>query len=204
MGKADDRKAGLPEVHGSRGRSRCAGQFVDRPHVPGGRRGHPRLGGRIPHGTGRSQEPVGSGAAIPGILPAVVDDGWCLQHAAITKPQTIGYELNDSPVGLAAWIVEKFSSWSGRKADVFTRDELLTNIMIYWVTHTANSSVRMYAENARAMYGTAWRTKTAGAGDHADSNNPYVERCAVTKGMGGTPGQSATIHRPEWRPFRPS
>lgn len=70
-----------------------------------------------------------------------------------TKPQTIGCSLTDSPVGLAAWIVEKFHSWSGNRTDVFTRDELLTNIMIYWVTRTANSAGRMYAENARATYG---------------------------------------------------
>ena len=56
-----------------------------------------------------------------------------------TKPQTLGYSLNDSPAGLAAWIVEKFRTWSDSGGDVekkFTKDELLTNIMIYWVTET--------------------------------------------------------------------
>ena len=69
-----------------------------------------------------------------------------------TKPQTLGYSLNDSPAGLAAWIVEKFRSWSDSGGDVekrFTKDELLTNIMIYWVTETGPSSVRLYYENRR-------------------------------------------------------
>ena len=69
-----------------------------------------------------------------------------------TKPQTLASALNDSPVGLAAWIVEKFRSWSDCDGDVerrFSKDELLTNIMIYWVTETINSSVRMYYEIGR-------------------------------------------------------
>jgi microsomal epoxide hydrolase len=66
-----------------------------------------------------------------------------------TKPQTLGYGLNDSPAGLAAWIVEKFRSWSDCNGDVerrFTKDELLTNITIYWATQTINSSTRLYYE----------------------------------------------------------
>jgi pimeloyl-ACP methyl ester carboxylesterase len=72
-----------------------------------------------------------------------------------TKPQTIGFGLSDSPVGLAAWIVEKFYAWSDNKGDIeksFTKDELLTNIMIYWVTETITSSMRTYLENTRALY----------------------------------------------------
>lgn len=72
-----------------------------------------------------------------------------------TKPQTLGYSLNDSPAGLASWIIEKFYSWSDCKGSIenrFTKDELLTNIMIYWVTQTINSSIRMYSENARDTY----------------------------------------------------
>lgn len=64
-----------------------------------------------------------------------------------TKPQTLAYGLTDSPVGMAAWIVEKFSTWSDCNGDIersFTKDELLTNIMIYWVTETFNSSIRWY------------------------------------------------------------
>jgi len=70
-----------------------------------------------------------------------------------TKPQTLGYALNDSPVGLAAWIVEKFRSWcdcDGDPEKIFTRDELLTNIALYWFTQTATSSARIYYETAHA------------------------------------------------------
>jgi GNAT superfamily N-acetyltransferase len=66
-----------------------------------------------------------------------------------TKPQTLGYGLNDSPAGLAAWIVEKFRTWSDCDGDVakrFTNDELLTNIVIYWVTQSITSSTRLYYE----------------------------------------------------------
>lgn len=69
-----------------------------------------------------------------------------------TKPQTLGYGLNDSPAGLAAWIVEKFYTWGDCKGDVesrFTKDELLTNIMIYWCTQTITSSMRLYCESLR-------------------------------------------------------
>ncbi|MFD2163032.1 epoxide hydrolase family protein [Paradesertivirga mongoliensis] len=72
-----------------------------------------------------------------------------------TKPQTLGYGLNDSPVGLASWILEKLNSWSDSDGNIensFTKDEILTNIMIYWVTQTVNTSIRTYAENAKAMY----------------------------------------------------
>ncbi|MBM3772989.1 MAG: epoxide hydrolase 1 [Acidimicrobiia bacterium] len=70
-----------------------------------------------------------------------------------TKPQTVGYGLNDSPAGLAAWIVEKFRSWCDCDGDVekkFTKDELLTNITVYWVTQTATSSARLYYESRHA------------------------------------------------------
>ena len=67
-----------------------------------------------------------------------------------TKPQTLGYGLNDSPAGLAAWIVEKFHGWSDHDGNVesaFTKDELLTNITLYWVTETITSSTRLYYES---------------------------------------------------------
>jgi pimeloyl-ACP methyl ester carboxylesterase len=70
-----------------------------------------------------------------------------------TRPQTLGYGLNDSPAGLAAWIVEKFRAWSDCDGDpehAFTRDRLLTNVMTYWVTGTATSAARLYREHARA------------------------------------------------------
>jgi epoxide hydrolase len=66
-----------------------------------------------------------------------------------TKPQTIGYALDDSPAGLAAWIVEKFRTWSDCEGEVerrFTKDQLLDNVMLYWLTRTAHSAGRLYYE----------------------------------------------------------
>ena len=73
-------------------------------------------------------------------------------YAAIqrTKPQTAAFGLTDSPVGLAAWIVEKLRAWSDCDGDVerrFTKDEILTNVTIYWLTGTIGSSMRMYHAN---------------------------------------------------------
>ena len=67
-----------------------------------------------------------------------------------TRPQTLGYGLNDSPAGLAAWISEKFRFWTDCDGDPHarvTRDELLTNISVYWFTQTATSSARLYYES---------------------------------------------------------
>ena len=77
-----------------------------------------------------------------------------------TKPQTLGVALNDSPAGLAAWIVEKFRTWcdcNGNPETVFTKDELLTNITLYWVTQTAASSARIYYESRHAPPATPGR-----------------------------------------------
>jgi pimeloyl-ACP methyl ester carboxylesterase len=68
-----------------------------------------------------------------------------------TKPQTAAFGLTDSPAGLAAWIVEKLRAWSDNDGDIeqsFTKDEILTNVTIYWLTQTIGSSMRMYAANA--------------------------------------------------------
>ncbi len=81
---------------------------------------------------------------------------WSLEEGAYsrlhaTKPQTLAYSLNDSPVGQAAWIIEKFRTWSDCDGEIerrFSKDELLTNIMLYWSTETIASSIRVYYENA--------------------------------------------------------
>ncbi len=78
-----------------------------------------------------------------------------------TKPQTLAYGLNDSPVGLAAWIVEKFRAWSDCGGDVerrFSKDELLTTIMICWATETITTSMRDY-------FDTRWFGVTPGPQD---------------------------------------
>ena len=66
-----------------------------------------------------------------------------------TKPQTATVGLNDSPAGLASWIVEKLQGWGGGDIEQsFTKDEILTNVTIYWLTETIGSSMRMYHANA--------------------------------------------------------
>jgi pimeloyl-ACP methyl ester carboxylesterase len=79
---------------------------------------------------------------------------WFMQQGAYamiqgSKPQTLAYGLHDSPAGLTSWLVEKFRAWSDCDGDIeqrFTKDELLTNIMIYCVTETVNSAARLYYE----------------------------------------------------------
>jgi pimeloyl-ACP methyl ester carboxylesterase len=78
-------------------------------------------------------------------------------YAAVqsTKPQTLAYALTDSPVGQLAWVVEKFKEWTDsidRPEDAVDRDQLLTNVMLYWLTRTAGSSARIYYERAHADY----------------------------------------------------
>jgi epoxide hydrolase len=80
------------------------------------------------------------------------DSGYSQEHA--TRPQTIGYALVDSPAALCAWIVEKFWAWTdcdGRLEDVLSRDELLDNLMLYWLPRTGASSARLYWESIRRV-----------------------------------------------------
>jgi pimeloyl-ACP methyl ester carboxylesterase len=106
--------------------------------------------------------PAAAGAQPPAPVVAVdrnVNAAHNLGYQEIqsTKPQTLGQGLSDSPVALASWIVEKWYDWSNHDESdfdrVFTRDELLTNITIYWVTNSGGSSSRLYYES-RHMGGT--------------------------------------------------
>ena len=75
-----------------------------------------------------------------------------------TRPQTVGYGLVDSPVAQLAWIIEKFWDWmdcNGHPENVLSRDELLDNVMMYWVTASAASSAQMYWESFRVFGGLA-------------------------------------------------
>ena len=76
------------------------------------------------------------------------DSGYSKQQS--TRPQTLGYGLVDSPSGQAAWIIEKFYQWTdcnGHPENAISRDELLDNVMIYWLTGSAASSARLYWES---------------------------------------------------------
>ena len=81
------------------------------------------------------------------------EDNGAYSHVQRTRPQTAAYGLNDSPAGLAGWILEKFREWSDCDGDLyrrFTRDRLLTNVTLYWMTQTIHSSFRMYLESRKA------------------------------------------------------
>ncbi|HIG39692.1 MAG: epoxide hydrolase family protein [bacterium] len=76
------------------------------------------------------------------------DSGYSKQQS--TRPQTLGYGLADSPIGQAAWIMEKFYQWmdcDGHPENIVSRDELLDNVMMYWLTDTGASSARIYWES---------------------------------------------------------
>ncbi len=78
-----------------------------------------------------------------------------------TKPQTLGYGLNDSPAGLAAWILEKWRSWADTRGDLegrFSREFLLTTVTVYWATQTITPSMRDYFDNR-------WSAVTVGPRD---------------------------------------
>jgi pimeloyl-ACP methyl ester carboxylesterase len=86
------------------------------------------------------------------------DDRWYTENGAYAhvqriEPQTLAYSLNDSPAGLAAWILEKFRDWAdcnGNLENRFTQDELLNNVTLYWMTETIHSSCRLYFEGRKA------------------------------------------------------
>jgi epoxide hydrolase len=85
-----------------------------------------------------------------------LDDEFGYAQIQSTRPQTLAYGLNDSPVGQLAWIVEKFQAWahgSHVPDDAFDRDRLLTNVMLYWLTGTAGSSASIYYED---KHGGGW------------------------------------------------
>ena len=88
-----------------------------------------------------------------------VDSGYFKQQA--TRPQTLGYGLVDSPAAQLAWIVEKFWSWTdcnGHPENALTRDEMLDNVTLYWVTATGASSARLYWESM-AAFGSGGRVE---------------------------------------------
>jgi epoxide hydrolase len=97
-----------------------------------------------------------------------------------TRPQTMGYLLDDSPAGLAAWIIEKFHEWTDGPDERcgLTMDQMLTNVMVYWVSRTGASSSRLYWERRR----------------HPETMVPQ-ERVTVPTGVANFPGELSRSHR---------
>ncbi len=148
------------------------------------------------------------------------EGGYAAMHR--TKPQTAAVGLTDSPAGLAAWIVEKLRGWSDCGGDVersFTRDEILTNVTIYWLTATIGSSMRMYHANAAIPPAQlARRVEVPSgfaifAGDVVRPPRAWLERTANTVRVTEPPrgGHFAAFEEPElyaeelrafFRPYR--
>jgi hypothetical protein len=103
-------------------------------------------------------------------------------HIQGTRPQTLAYGLNDSPIGLAAWIIEKYYQWSDCNGNIesrFSKDELLTNITIYWITQCINPGNRHYYYSKNKI--------------HSPANLKPGERIEVPTGIAMFPGEKDLI-----------
>ena len=139
------------------------------------------------------------------------DDKTAYQRIHATRPQTLGVALTDSPVGLAAWIVEKFQAWSDCGGDPlrrFSMDLLLDNIMVYWLTGTAGTATWLYRgvteQKQRALpEGRRVETPTAFAAFPADLAPPppgeWIERAYNLRRHTAMPsgGHFAALEEPE-------
>jgi pimeloyl-ACP methyl ester carboxylesterase len=108
-------------------------------------------------------------------------------HVQATKPDVLGPALNDSPVGLAAWIIDKFRSWSdcdGNLERRFTKDELLTTISLYWFTRSMPSAIRIYWEGKQRplKFSAAERVNVPVAVAHFRHEIPIPPRSYVERG----------------------
>jgi pimeloyl-ACP methyl ester carboxylesterase len=113
------------------------------------------------------------------------EGGYSLQQN--TKPLTLAYGLNDSPIGLCAWIVEKMRGWADCKGyigNVFTKDDLLSNVTLYWITETIHSSVRLYNENSKVplILGNATYIKSPTGIAHFKYEEPFPPRKFIERG----------------------
>lgn len=154
-------------------------------------------------------------------------EAWGAQEGAYasiqaTKPQTLAYGLNDSPAGLAGWLVEKFRAWSDCDGEVerrFSKDELLTNITLYWATETIGSSFLPYYETRQASFDAVPGRLTVPTGvalfpkDLAPAPREFAERFFDVRRWTEMPrgGHFAALEEPEllanelrafFRPYR--
>ena len=117
--------------------------------------------------------------------------GYCAVQ--VTQPQTLAFAMNDSPMGLAAWIIDRFRDWSDCDGDVehrFTRDELLANVSLYWLTETAASSMRLYYESRQKTLASGKRR----AHFRADGCRTIQQGSALSASfVGGTRIQPAAL-----------
>jgi hypothetical protein len=144
-----DGPARLRALGGTRRGLGRACQFGDRPAGRPGQadRDPPQLGARRPGEARGARRPNEEEQRYLAKLQnaSQAEIGYAIEQG--TKPQTLGYGLTDSPVGQLAWIVEKFKTWSDCGENLessFTKDELLDNVMVYWLNAAAASSARLY------------------------------------------------------------
>ena len=120
-----------------------------------------------------------------GKMGTALDDKTAYQRIQSTRPQTLGVALSDSPVGLAAWIVEKFRDWSdcnGNPLNRFSLDLLLDNIMVYWLTGTAGTATWLYR----------------GAAQQQPRGLPSGQRIETPTGFAAFPADIAPAPPREW------
>lgn len=136
----------------------------------------------IPKDPGASPTPAEARALAQLAHYAKWENAYAIQQ--MTRPQTLGYALADSPVGQAAWIYEKFHAWTdhgGASESIFSRDELLDNIMLYWLSNSGASSGRLYWESFRAGFRATDVRVPAGVSvfpkDIYTAPKSWVERC---------------------------
>jgi pimeloyl-ACP methyl ester carboxylesterase len=115
------------------------------------------------------------------------DESGAYAHIQRMFPQTAAYGLNDSPAALAAWILEKFRAWSDCDGDLyrrFTRDELLSNVTLYWMTETIHSSFRLYYEGRKAplQFAQGDLVSVPCAIARFPKEAPFPPRCWVERG----------------------
>lgn len=103
-------------------------------------------------------------------------DGMGYLHVQATRPQTLAYSLTDSPIGQLAWIVEKYQAWTDPAAklpeDAVDRDQLLTNVSVYWYTRSGASSANFTYEGMQAFRAYVEQAGTAGSGPVAPGGTP--------------------------------
>lgn len=114
--------------------------------------------------------------------------GWWFREGAFnmiqaTKPQSLAFAMNDSPVGMAAWLMSMICmGTTGEEIEKrFSRDELLTNIMIYWLTETIGSSFRIYYESANAAQGSGQRSEVPAGVAHCPYDAPLPREWAARR-----------------------
>jgi pimeloyl-ACP methyl ester carboxylesterase len=110
-----------------------------------------------------------------------LDESGAYSHVQRTRPLTLGYALNDSPAGLAAWLVEKFREWADPASEL-PLDRILTNVTIYWLTETILSSLRLYGEAAKTRLALTERLRVPTAIARFPLEEPFPPREWIERG----------------------